>query len=92
MYFAPADADQPVRLVGWVAADVEAGSAADVTVQCDARMWRRWDTNAGRWDRIEGAGELLVARGLGDVRLRLPAGNIDLATSEIPSRAEALTS
>ena len=37
----------------------------------DPRMWRRWDVDAGGWAALEG-GELLVARGLGDVRLRLP--------------------
>jgi len=35
-------------------------------------MWRRWDTAAGHWDTLPGAGELLIARGLGDIRLRLP--------------------
>ena len=70
VYLAPGDADQPVRLVGWAAAVVQPGQTAEVTVSCDARMWRRWDTDASQWERIE-AGELLVARGLGDVRLRL---------------------
>ena len=71
VYLAPADAGQPVRLVGWAAADVPAGDTAEVVVRCDERMWRRWDAEAGRWSRLDG-GELLVARGLGDVRLRLP--------------------
>jgi beta-glucosidase len=60
-------------LVGWLAADVQAGEAATVTVQCDARMWRRWDIHSSRWVEIDGGGELLIARGLGDVRLRVPA-------------------
>jgi beta-glucosidase len=71
VYFAPADPDQPVRLVGWSPVQVPAGGTAEVTVRCDARMWRRWDTAAGSWTALDGAGELLVARGLGDVRHRL---------------------
>jgi beta-glucosidase len=71
VYFAPADTEHPVRLVGWATAEVRAGESAEVTVACDARMWRRWDRVAGEWARIDGGGELLVARGLGDVRHRL---------------------
>jgi beta-glucosidase len=70
VYFSPDDAEQPVRLVGWAACDVRPNEVEDVTVACDARMWRRWDTATGSWHRLDG-GELLVARGLGDVRLRL---------------------
>ena len=71
VYLAPAEPDQPVRLVGWAAADVPAGDTAEVVVGCDERMWRRWDGASGGWAALDG-GELLVARGLGDVRLRLP--------------------
>ena len=71
VYFAPADPQQPVRLVGWAADDVPAGASVEIPVTCDPRMWRAWDTAAGRWNRIDGRGELLVARGLGDIRLRL---------------------
>jgi beta-glucosidase len=71
VYFAPAGPQQPVRLVGWASAEVAPGQTADVTVACDRRMWRRWDTSARRWDMLHG-GELLIARGLGDVRIRLP--------------------
>jgi beta-glucosidase len=35
-------------------------------------MWRTWNVSAGAWDVLTG-GELLVARGLGDIRHRLPA-------------------
>ena len=35
------------------------------------RMWRTWDTGTASWQSLDG-GELLVARGLGDVRVRLP--------------------
>jgi beta-glucosidase len=71
VYFSPADAAQPVRLVGWSAVEVPPGETAEVTVACDHRMWRRWDAAAGGWARLDGDGELLVARGLGDVRHRL---------------------
>ncbi|GAA2010433.1 glycoside hydrolase family 3 protein [Nakamurella flavida] len=71
LYFAPAETDQPVRLVGWQAVDVEPGAAADVTVTADARLWRRWDTENSGWTALSGTGELLVARGLGDVRARV---------------------
>ena len=70
VYLSPADAGQPVRLVGWATADVPAGDTADVVVRCDDRMWRRWDAGSAGWARLDG-GELLVARGLGDIRLRL---------------------
>lgn len=71
VYLQPAEPDQPVRLVGWAAAAVAAGSTATVVVECDARLWRRWDTEAGQWSTLAAGGELLVARGLGDVRHRL---------------------
>ena len=71
VYFAPADPTQPVRLVGWAAADVAPGAATQVPVHCDPRALRRWDTAAQAWTPL-GTGELLIARGLGDVRLRLP--------------------
>jgi beta-glucosidase len=71
VYFSPADADQPVRLVGWSAVEVPPGETAEARVHCDARMWRRWDSARAAWARLEGNGELLVARGLGDVRHRL---------------------
>jgi beta-glucosidase len=74
VYLRPAEDDQPVRLVGWAAVEVDAGASAVVDVACDARMWRRWDTAATAWARLSGSGELLVARGLGDVRHRLPVG------------------
>jgi beta-glucosidase len=74
VYLDPAEPDQPVRLVGWAAAEVDPGATADVAVPCDGRMWRTWDAAVGRWSRLSGAGELLVARGLGDVRARLRVG------------------
>jgi beta-glucosidase len=92
VYFAPADSEQPVRLVGWSGVDVPAGAAAEVTVRCDARMWRTWDAVAGRWSRLDGAGELLIARGLGDVRLRLTVENVGSTTDITADPERALTS
>ncbi|SDO63117.1 beta-glucosidase [Klenkia soli] len=71
VYLQPADPARPVRLVGWRAAVVPAGATAQVTVTCDPRVLRRWD-GAG-WV-AEDRGELMLARGLGDIRLRLPLG------------------
>jgi beta-glucosidase len=71
VYLEPAEADQPVRLVGWEAVEVAPGASATVRVTGDARMWRRWDTATGAWGRLAPGGRLLVARGLGDVRAAL---------------------
>jgi beta-glucosidase len=68
VYFDPEEPDQPVRLVGWGAVRVAAGRSASVEVRTDPRLWRRWDTDAGRWGTLSGAGWLHVARGLGDIR------------------------
>lgn len=70
VYFAPQEEGEPIRLVGWASATVEPGESATVSVPTDARMWRRWNTAEHRWGRLSGAGELLIARGLGDVRAR----------------------
>jgi beta-glucosidase len=76
VYLEPADPDAPIRLVGWSVVDVAAGAAARVVVTCDARACRRWDTAAGAWAALPGPGALLVARGLGDVRSRLPLADL----------------
>ncbi|BCJ48605.1 glycosyl hydrolase [Actinoplanes sp. NBRC 14428] len=74
VYFQPAARDEPVRLAGWAAATVPAGGSARVVVATDRRMWRRWDAATGAWGSVAAGGELLVARGLGDVRAVLPLG------------------
>ncbi len=76
VYHRPAEHDQPVRLVGWTVVDVAAGADATVQVSTDPRMWRHWDEASGDWRRLAPGGELLIARGLGDIRT-----SIDLAAS-----------
>lgn len=70
VYFRPAEAGEPVRLVGWAAADVAAGQSVRLSVATDRRMWRTWQD--GAWSRLGPGGEYLIARGLGDIRARLP--------------------
>jgi beta-glucosidase len=61
--------DEPVRLIGWAVADVGSGETVRVEVRCDARAQRVW---ADGWQPLRG-GEVLIARGLGDVRVTLRA-------------------
>jgi beta-glucosidase len=70
LYFAPADPGQPVRLVGWTSVRVRSGESATVGATADRRLWRRWDGDG--WATLPNAGELLIPRGLGDIRARLP--------------------
>jgi beta-glucosidase len=71
VYLQPAEDDQPVRLVGWTGVDVPAGTSTEVEVTTDARMWRRWDATAEGWSTLGSGGQLLVARGLGDIKATL---------------------
>ncbi len=71
VYLAPLDTSRPTRLVGWASAVVEPGATRPVDVTCDHRAMRRWLTAENRWDDALEPGHLLVARGLGDVRLTL---------------------
>ncbi|MGS0688753.1 glycoside hydrolase family 3 C-terminal domain-containing protein [Nakamurella sp. GG22] len=68
VYYRPREVDQPIRLVGWQATTVEPAATSTVTVVPDTRMWRAWNTTTNTWDHLTGGGELLVARGLGDIR------------------------
>ncbi|GAA2705236.1 beta-glucosidase family protein [Actinoplanes palleronii] len=70
VYLRPDDAAQPIRLAGWTAVKVKPGESARVTVHTDSRMWRVWNTTSGEWERASG-GQLLIARGLGDIRATL---------------------
>ncbi|MGY1842623.1 beta-glucosidase [Modestobacter sp. SYSU DS0875] len=72
VYLQPADPEQPVRLAGWQAVIVEPGESRTVEVPTDLRMWRRWDVATGDWELLPAAGQLVLARGLGDVRAELP--------------------
>ncbi|GGL16690.1 beta-glucosidase family protein [Mangrovihabitans endophyticus] len=71
VYYQPPGDDEPVRLAGWRDVTLPPGESARLVVPTDPRVWRRWDTGAGAWQRLTG-GELLIARGLGDVRATLP--------------------
>jgi beta-glucosidase len=74
VYWRPEDTSAPVRLVGFAVADeVVPGEERQVKVACDPRAFRLWDTATSGWSTPAG-GTLLVARGLGDVRLELPRG------------------
>ncbi|WP_163506396.1 beta-glucosidase [Fodinicola acaciae] len=58
---------ETVRLAGWSVVDaVPPGERRTVTVELDPRVLRVWRDG---WKPVSG-GEILVARGLGDVRLR----------------------
>jgi beta-glucosidase len=71
VYWRP-EGSAPVRLVGYAIADeVVSGEERTVTVACDPRAFRIWDEGASGWTTPSG-GTLLVARGLGDIRLEIP--------------------
>ncbi|GGN08432.1 glycosyl hydrolase [Lentzea pudingi] len=60
--------DETVRLVGWATVEVPAGETVRVEVRCDPRAQRSWSDG---WHPV--TGDVLIARGLGDVRVTLPA-------------------
>ncbi|MEU0074756.1 glycoside hydrolase family 3 C-terminal domain-containing protein [Streptomyces sp. NPDC006332] len=70
VYLRPADPAEPVRLIGWAGARVLPGETATIEVPCDARTQRSWDTGAQAWRPLEGS-DVLIARGLGDIRITL---------------------
>ena len=71
LYFRPDAPGQPVRLVGWSAVHAGPGESVTARVVADTRMWRRWDTASNGWGVLPEGGELILARGLGDVRATL---------------------
>jgi beta-glucosidase len=71
VYLEPAEASQPVRLVGWTAVEVAAGASATVEIETDTRLWRHWDEAAEAWGQPLSPGTLVIARGLGDIRMRV---------------------
>lgn len=75
LYVRPRDPERPVHLIGWRAVDVRAGDEVTVEVEGDPFAVRRWDTDRASWRVDTDEGELLLARGLGDVRHVLAAGS-----------------
>jgi beta-glucosidase len=58
--------------VGYTVADeVVPGEERTVTIACDPRAFRLWNEAASDWKAPSG-GTLLIARGLGDIRLEVP--------------------
>ncbi|HEX5906664.1 MAG TPA: glycoside hydrolase family 3 C-terminal domain-containing protein [Propionibacteriaceae bacterium] len=71
VYWQP-EGSAPVRLVGYAIADeMLPGEERIVAVACDPRAFRLWDEAASGWTMPPG-GTFLVARGLGDIRLKVP--------------------
>lgn len=67
LYFEPAGA--PIRLVGWAfSPELQPGEETDVEVDFEPRVFQRWDEDASAWAGL-GEGRIVVARGLGDIRL-----------------------
>ncbi len=71
VYFRPAAPDQPVRLVGWTRVVAAPGESVQARVDLDSRMWRRWNPETHGWGVLRSGGQLILARGLGDVRASL---------------------
>lgn len=76
VYLRPADPDEPVRLIGWAGTNVPPGETQTVEVLCDPRVQRRWDPEEGTWRPLPGS-QVLVGRGLGDVRTTLTLPSSD---------------
>jgi beta-glucosidase len=71
VYWQP-EGSAPVRLVGYAIADeMLPGEERRVAVACDPRAFRLWDEVVSGWTMPRG-GTFLVARGLGDIRLKVP--------------------
>lgn len=62
VYLRPAD--EPVRLIGWAGVELAPGAQAEVEVSCEPRVQRKWDNDS--WVPL--TGDLVIARGLGDIR------------------------
>jgi beta-glucosidase len=68
VYFQPVEPDQPVRLVGWQPVEAAPGESVTADVTTNPLLWRRWDADRNGWSQLSRTGELLVARGLGDIQ------------------------
>lgn len=65
------DADaEPVRLIGFTVLTVPKNGQVTAHIQVESRARRVWDEARNRWKETLLNGDLLIARGLGDVRLR----------------------
>lgn len=71
VYARPHSESDPIRLAGWSQIALSPGERATVDVRCDPRVLRRWVREHDRWAPLEGL-DLIVARGLGDVRATIP--------------------
>ncbi|MFF1385262.1 glycoside hydrolase family 3 C-terminal domain-containing protein [Arthrobacter sp. NPDC058288] len=71
VYLDPAEEDQPVRLVGYAGVDVPAGTTVTVRVPCEERLRRRWNEATDAWESLAAGAQLILARGLGDIRARV---------------------
>jgi beta-glucosidase len=92
VYWRP-EGSAPVRLVGYAIADeVVPGEERTVTVATDPRAFRLWDESASGWVTPTG-GTLLVARGLGDIRIEIPRAWLSVGSpAAVPAAAPAGTS
>ncbi len=89
VYLEPDDADQPVRLIGWAQARLDRGEAAQVRVECDPRLQRRWSVADHAWQPLT-RGTILVGRSLGDVRATIRStGSTALPAAE-PAPADRI--
>lgn len=70
-YLRPATASEPIRLIGWAGVRVRPGESTTVEVPCDERVQRVWHPDTASWSRLPPRGAVVLARGLGDVRVRL---------------------
>lgn len=74
VYRAPADENQPARLIGWAQVSLNPGQSTTVQVECDLRTQRIWDVEKHGWLPLSG-GAIVIARGLGDPRITVPLDN-----------------
>lgn len=78
VYARPLDVVGPIRLAGWSQVELAPGDDAVVEVHCDPRVLRRWDVEAAGWTPMTDV-ELVIARGLGDVRATI---SVPLSTGQ----------
>ncbi|ABM10630.1 glycosyl hydrolase family protein (plasmid) [Paenarthrobacter aurescens TC1] len=77
-YIIPEDPDEPARLIGWGQISLGPGENGNVRITCDPRTQRIWDPAGQAWQPLNG-GTLAVARGLGDIRIKLQLDGVQEA-------------